>query len=166
MTIIDERTIRAPVETCFQVAADVERWPDILPHYRFVRFREKSGFGTGIVEMSAYRDFGGPLRYPTWWLSDMHVDDAEPAVHYTHVDGFTRGMIVKWSFDAIDASSHAQHTHVRISHAWDGPPWPLIGALAWEHFISSQFVSFIATRTLAGVTVEAERRAGPEKYNA
>ena len=157
MTIIDELTMRAPAHLCFRVAADVERWPDILAHYRFVRFRHKDGFATGTVEMSAYRDFGGPLRYPTWWRSRMHVDDTEPAVYYTHIDGITKGMIVKWSFEAITAG-----THVRISHAWDGPPWPLIGRFAWEHVISRQFVSFIATRTLAGVAFEAERRAGSE----
>ena len=68
MTIIDERTIHASVGECFRVAADVERWPDILPHYRFVTFREKRAFGTGVVEMSADRDIAGPLRWPTWWL--------------------------------------------------------------------------------------------------
>lgn len=160
LTIIDERTIHAPLDVCFRVAADVEQWSVILPHYRFVRFREKAAFGTGLVEMSAYRNFGGPLRYPTWWLSDMHIDESEPAVYYTHVGGFTRGMVVKWSFDTVAAG-----THVRISHAWAGPPWPIIGGFAWKHFISSQFVSFIATRTLAGVAAEAERRAGAEKYN-
>jgi hypothetical protein len=151
VTIIDERTIAAPVDLCFQAAADVERWPDILPHYRFVRFRGKAGFGTGVVEMSAYRDFAGPLRYPTWWVSNMHVDTAEPAVYYTHIEGVTTGMVVKWSFEACAAG-----THVRISHTWDGPPWPLIGRFAWEHVIAHGFVSYIATRTLAGVAAAAE----------
>ena len=160
MTIVDELTIRAPVEICFQVAADVERWPDILPHYRFVRFRQKNGFGTGNVEMSANRDFGGPFRYPTWWLSAMHIDEREPAVYYTHIAGFTKGMVVKWSFDPV-----ADGTHVRISHAWAGPPWPLVGGFAWERIISRQFVSFIATRTLAGVAIEAERRSSIENRN-
>ncbi len=154
MTIIDERTIKAPPELCFRIAADVERWPDILPHYRFVRFQSKSAFGTGLVEMSAYRDFAGPLRYPTWWLSDMHVDHTAPAVHYSHVGGITKGMVVKWSFDRIDDGT----THVRIAHAWDGPPWPVVGRFAWEHVIARHFVSFIATRTLAGVAAEAERQ--------
>jgi hypothetical protein len=151
-TIIDERTVRAPAPLCFRVAADVERWPDILPHYRFVHFQRKQSFGTGVVEMSAWRDFAGPLRYPTWWASDMHVNESEPAVYYTHIDGFTKGMVVKWSFDPV-----ANGTHVRISHTWAGPPWPLIGAFAWQHFIAQQFVSFIANRTLAGVAYEAER---------
>jgi hypothetical protein len=153
VTIIDEHTIAAPPATCFLVASDVERWPDILPHYRFVRFREKVAPATGIVEMSAYRDFAGPLRYPTWWLSRMHVDEAAPAVHYTHIGGITRGMVVKWSFEPVPGG-----THVRISHAWDGPAWPIIGRFAWEHVIARHFVSFIARRTLAGVAAEAERR--------
>ncbi|MEO5509023.1 MAG: SRPBCC family protein [Longimicrobiales bacterium] len=153
MTIIDQLTIDAPVDACFQAAADVEHWPEILPHYRFVRFRKKDGFGTGVVEMSAYRDFVGPLRYPTWWVSDMHVDAQEPAVFYTHIEGVTKGMVVKWSFDARDGG-----THVRISHSWDGPPWPLIGRFAWERVIARGFVSYIAARTLAGVAAAAEHR--------
>jgi hypothetical protein len=179
MTIVDERTIHAPPGICFEVAADVERWPHILPHYLRVEFRAKRGFGTGIVEMAANRDFAGPVYYPTWWLSDMHVDAAEPAVYYTHVGGITRGMIVKWSFEARDSQdsrdahdsrgaqpeASSQHTHVRITHTWDGPPWPLVGRFLWEHVIARQFVSFIATRTLAGVAAEAERRNSSGKHH-
>jgi ribosome-associated toxin RatA of RatAB toxin-antitoxin module len=153
MTTVDERVMHAPPELCFRVAADVERWPDILPHYRHVRFHQQHGFGTGRVEMSAWRDFAGPLRYPTWWLSDMHVAAAEPAVYFRHVDGITRGMDVKWAFEP-----HDRDTLVRITHAWDGPPWPLIGQLAWHAVIGPHFVSFIARRTLLGVSREAERR--------
>jgi hypothetical protein len=154
MIILDEHLARAPVDLCFRVAADVERWPDILPHYRYVRFRERAAFGTGIVEMAAWRDFGGPLRYPTWWVSRMHVDEREPAVHYRHVEGVTRGMIVKWWFEP-----RADGTLIRITHAWDGPRWPLIGPIAWKSVIAPWFVSVIAGRTLAGVCAEVERRA-------
>ena len=154
MTILDQRFMHAPVDVCFRVAADVERWPDILSHYRWVRFHEQRGFGTGRVEMAAWRDFGGPLRYPTWWVSQMRADPDGPAVHYRHVDGITRGMEVKWAFEPA-----AEGTHVRITHAWDGPPWPLIGDLAWRLIIAPAFVSVIAKRTLAGVAAEAERQA-------
>lgn len=153
MTTVDERIIAAPPDLCFHVAADVERWPEILPHYRNVFFHRKDGFGTGRVEMSAWRDFAGPLRYPTWWVSDMHVAPDEPAIYFVHVDGITRRMDVKWSFQV-----HERGTHVRITHAWDGPRWPLIGGLAWKLVIGPHFVSFIASRTLAGVAREAERR--------
>jgi hypothetical protein len=151
---IDERFVRADPATCFRVAADVERWPVILPHYRWVRFRDRAGFGTGLVEMAAWRDFGGPLRYPTWWLSRMSVEPHRPAVCYTHIDGITRGMAVSWEFFARDDG-----TLVRITHAWDGPRWPLIGRLAADTVIGPHFVSAIAARTLAGVGAEAERVA-------
>jgi ribosome-associated toxin RatA of RatAB toxin-antitoxin module len=61
MIQIDERLVRAPAEVCFNVAADVERWPSFLPHYRWVRFRDKQGFGKGTVEMSAWRPFPAGL---------------------------------------------------------------------------------------------------------
>jgi ribosome-associated toxin RatA of RatAB toxin-antitoxin module len=157
MTTVDERFVAAPPSVCFRVAADVERWPDILPHYRHVRFHRREAFGTGRVEMAAWRDFAGPLRYPTWWVSDMHVAEDEPAMYFTHVDGITRRMEVKWSFEPRDNG-----THVRITHSWDGPRWPLIGGIAWRLVIGPVFVSAIAQRTLAGVAAEAERVARRE----
>lgn len=155
MTIFDEVFVKAAPDACFRVAADVERWPEILPHYRWVRFQDKRGFGTGRVEMAAWRDFGGPLRYPTWWVSEMRVDEHRPAVIYRHVDGITRGMDVRWEFFPKENG-----THVRIAHAWEGPPWPVIGAFAWRNVIAPHFVSAIATRTLVGVAREVERRSG------
>jgi ribosome-associated toxin RatA of RatAB toxin-antitoxin module len=154
MTTVDERLVAAPPDLCFRVAADVEDWPRILPHYRWVRFHDKAAFGTGRVEMAAWRDFAGPLRYPTWWLSDMRSVEDEPAIYFVHVDGITRRMDVKWAFQPRDDG-----TLITITHAWNGPAWPLIGGLAWRHVIGPRFVSFIAQRTLAGVAREAERRA-------
>lgn len=155
MTTIDEHFMHAPADVCFRTAADVERWPGWLPHYRWVRFHDKRDFGTGVVEMAAWRDFAGPIRYPTWWVSDMRVDAAEPAIHFRHVDGITRGMVVKWSF-----LPEGSGTRVRITHAWDGPPWPLIGGIAWRRVIGPHFVSVIAGRTLAGIARAAAARAG------
>ena len=162
MTTLDQQLMRAPAALCFQVAADVERWPAILPHYRWVRFRQRDGFASGIVEMAAWRPFPLGLRYPTWWMSEMHVDEEEPAVHYRHVRGITRGMEVKWSFAAAPGDT----TLVHIVHDWSGPDWPLIGSLAAEQVIGPHFVSAIAQRTLAGVAREAERQAGLRKGSA
>lgn len=154
MRTIDEELAQAPPETCFRVAADVERWPDILPHYRWVRFHEKRGFADGIVEMAAWRRFPG-FRYPTWWVSEMDHDPDAHRVRYNHVDGITRGMDVVWQVDAVDDG----WTRLRIVHEWDGPDWPLVGGAAAELVIGPHFVSHIAGRTLAGVAAEAERRA-------
>ena len=150
----DDRVTTAPIDLVFRVAADVEQWPEILPHYRWVRFREKRGFGSGVVEMAAWREFFGPLRYPTWWVSEMSTDPDEPVVRYRHVDGITRGMDVVWQFHA---ANHG--TLVRIIHEWDGPSWPLIRGIAANAVIGPHFVSVIAQRTLKGVCAEAERRA-------
>ena len=50
MMTVDEHAAHAPADLCFEVAADVERWPDILPHYRRVRFIRRDEFAIGLVE--------------------------------------------------------------------------------------------------------------------
>jgi SAM-dependent methyltransferase len=160
MRTIDERVVRAPLATIFGLAANVERWPTHLPHYRYVRFHERDGRGGGLVEMSANRPFGA-LNWPTWWTSEMAVarpDDAAPDapwIRFRHVRGVTTGMDVEWSFRQI-----ADATHVRIEHVWNGPPWPLVGAPAAIGVIGPVFVHGIASRTLAGLADAAERAAG------
>lgn len=140
----------ADPDAAFRVAADVERWPEILPHYRWVRFREKAGFADGTVEMSAYRHFG-PFAWPTWWLSEMTHDPDARTVTYRHVGGITKGMDVVWSVLPREDG----RTLLRIVHEWTGPSWPLIGGFAANVVIGPHFVSHIAGRTLAGVAREA-----------
>lgn len=154
MVTIDERLVRAPVSTIFALARHVEEWPAHLAHYRRVRFRSQATDGGGLVEMSANRPFG-PLDWPTWWLSEMSVDEEAPAIRFRHVGGVTTGMDVEWSFRAV-----AGGTHVEILHVWDGPTWPLVGIIAATTVIGPVFVHGIAERTLAGLAVAAERQAG------
>ena len=153
MIRIDEHLASAPVTLCFEVGADVERWPRILPHYRWVRFQEKREFANGIVEMAAWRSFGF-VRYPTWWVSEMWHDADGPVVYYRHIKGLTSRMDVRWEFEA-----RGSQTLLRVVHEWSGPRWPLIGGLAASAVIGPGFISAIARRTLAGVVAEAERRA-------
>ncbi|HUF25635.1 MAG TPA: SRPBCC family protein [Gemmatimonadaceae bacterium] len=154
---VDERIVRAPVADIFDLARDVERWPDHLSHYRYVRFRERAPDGGGLVEMSANRPFG-PLNWPTWWLSDMQVDAEAPRVRFRHVGGITTRMDVEWSFELVPDG-----TLVRIVHVWDGPRWPLVGGLAATMVIGPVFVHGIASRTLAGLGAAAERRPRTER---
>lgn len=156
MYTVDEIRVRAGVDACFRAGADVERWPEILPHYRWVRFQRKDGFGTGRVEMAARRDFG-PAPYPVWWVSEMRVDEDRPAVIYRHVDGITTGMDVEWTFhDEGDGI-----TLVRIVHDWPaGPAWPVPGPVRrWigSAVIGPVFIHHVAGRTLAGIRAAAER---------
>lgn len=160
MYTIDEIDVRGTVEACFRAGADVERWPERLPHYRWVRFQRRDGFGTGRVEMAARRDFG-PLSYPVWWVSEMHLDEARPAVIYRHVDGVTTGMDVEWTFE--DRGSGV--TRIRIVHDWpQGPAWPLPGparrSIA-DLVIGPVFIHHVAGRTLRGIRRHVEAAGTP-----
>jgi ribosome-associated toxin RatA of RatAB toxin-antitoxin module len=155
MRTVDERVVRAPLQTVFDVAADVEQWPTHLPHYRYVRFRERS-VGGGIVEMSANRPFG-LVDWPTWWVSQMdvrpHRASDEPVIRFRHVEGITTRMEVEWSFTRVPDG-----TRVTVLHLWNGPVWPLIGSVAARAVIGPVFIHGIASRTLAGLALAAERR--------
>lgn len=161
MTTVDERIVQAPVRAIFALARDVEHWPAYLAHYRSVRFRERAADGGGLVEMSANRPFG-VLNWPTWWLSEMQVDDARPAVRFRHVGGITTRMDVEWAFEPRGAGA----TQVRLVHVWDGPRWPLIGVLAATAVIGPVFVHGIASRTLEGLARVAERQVARDAVAA
>ncbi len=186
MRTVDQMVIGAPLGRVFQVAAGVERWPAILPHYRWVRFLDRRD-GGGTVEMAAWRPFG-PLRYPVWWVSDMTVDRTACEIRYRHVRGITAGMRVVWRL-APHAEAWARRdtvvkdtalerralpsprfsagttddvgTVVTIVHEWPGPAWPLIGRLAANLVIGPVFIHGIASRTLAGIKRDVERGMDP-----
>jgi hypothetical protein len=155
MITVDEQTVRAPRDLIFGIACDVLEWPTHLPHYNFVKFRNRARDRGGLVEMSANRPFG-PLNWRTWWLSEMSIDDTIPNIRFKHVDGITTGMEVEWQFLRREDPSV---THVRIVHAWDGPWWPGIGRIAAMAVIGPVFIHGIASRTLAGLARAAEQRA-------
>lgn len=153
MEVIDQRIVRAPWRTIFDIARRVELWPAYLPHYRYVRFRESATDGGGLVEMAANRPFG-VFAWPTWWLSEMAVDEGAPAIRFRHIGGITKGMDVEWTFRA---APDAGGTLVTIVHVWDGPPIPLLGIWAATMVIGPVFVHGIASRTLEGLAQTAER---------
>jgi ribosome-associated toxin RatA of RatAB toxin-antitoxin module len=149
MRTVDRASVEAPLDRAFAVAADVERWPDFLTHYRWVRMRERTERG-GVVEMAAWRPFG-VFKYPTWWLSEMEILPGEHLVRYRHIGGITRGMDVEWKLE-----ERGDRVDVTIVHEWDGPRWPLISGIAANWVIGPVFIHGIASRTLAGVKRKAE----------
>ena len=144
MRTVDQAIFHAPMADAFRAASDVERWPELLPHYRWVRFLERRPDG-GVVEMSANRPFG-PVDWPTWWVSEMWIEPARNAVRYRHIRGITTGMDVEWTL-----RSGSGGVDVSIVHEWSGPSWPLIRQPAAEWVIGPVFVHGIASRTLAGL---------------
>lgn len=149
MRTVDERRVAAPPERVFALACDVLEWPALLPHYRWVR-RLEGGSERGVVEMAAWRPFG-PVRWPTWWVSEMEVDRAAREIRYRHIRGITRGMDVVWR-----VVPEGPATRATIVHVWDGPAWPLLGGPAAEWIIGPVFIHGIASRTLAGLARAAE----------
>jgi uncharacterized membrane protein len=150
MQTVDRIDIAAPLDAVFRAAADVERWPDLLAHYRWVRMLEQRADG-GVVEMAAWRPFG-PLRYPTWWTSEMTIDAGAHEIRYRHIRGITRGMDVVWRLTPTPTG-----THVDLTHDWHGPSWPLVRRPAAEWVIGPVFVHGIASRTLTGLKRHLER---------
>lgn len=149
MRTVDVRDIKAAAARVFAAAAEVERWPERLSHYRYVRFLERSG-DRGLVAMSACRPFG-PLNWPTWWTSEMAIDAARREVRYRHVRGVTTGMDVIWRVEPL-----GEGTRVTLVHEWAGPPWGPLRRPAAEWVIGPVFVHGIATRTLAGLARHLE----------
>lgn len=151
MRTVDRIRVHAPLARVFAAASAVARWPAILPHYRWVRFIDG-----GLVEMAAWRPFGF-LKYPTWWVSEMTVNEAAGEIRYRHVRGITRGMNVCWRL--VKDGEGSAGVDVEIVHTWDGPRWPFVGRLAANLVIGPVFIHGIASRTLAGIKRAAEGSA-------
>lgn len=154
MHTVDRISIQAPIDRVFEIATNIEHWPDILPHYRWVRMLERRE-GGGKVEMAAWRPFGPPpLRYPTWWVSEMDISPEAREIRYRHVAGITTGMDVRWMLRDTPTG-----VAVEILHQWPGPAWPVLGRVAADLVIGPVFVHGIASRTLAGIRRRAEATA-------
>ena len=140
-------TMRAPVGVIFDLAADVERWPERLPHYRYVRRLPGPG-GERRFAMGARR---GPI--PVRWEAIQRPRRDELRIEFVHTGGVTRGMLVAWRFepdgDAWDVS---------IEHELD-LRWPLIGGVVADRIVGPQFIDAIAGRTLRTIRRLAESGA-------
>ena len=142
----------ADPDTVFALAAAVEDWPRILPHYRWVR-RLEGDDRLRTVEMAARREFG-PLAYPVRWTAVVEPLPAARRLRFTHIAGPTRGMEVEWRLTPRDGG-----THVAIWHRFRSRI-PLVGELYAEYIASRIFIHHIAGRTLRCMKGEAERQAG------
>jgi ribosome-associated toxin RatA of RatAB toxin-antitoxin module len=142
--------IAAPYDRIFDLAAEVERWPERLPHYRYVR--RLPGEGERRFEMGARRG-----AIPVSWEAVQRPMRAERRIEFTHTGGLTRGMEVAWRFEpALNFAGEAWQ--VSIEHTLD-LDWPLVGGFAADHVIGPQFIEAIAGKTLATIRDLAERGA-------
>jgi hypothetical protein len=142
--------IQGPLSRVVALAADVERWPEILPHYRWVTLLDGGG-DRKVVEMAARRG-----RIPVRWRAVQEIDrsGATPVIAYRHIRGITRGMDVAWTF-----AETADGLHVAIRHDFR-PPWPVVGNTIADRIIGPLFVEAIASQTLGTIKRIVEGETG------
>jgi aromatase len=143
--------VTAPPRAVFDLARDVTRWPELLPHYRQVTVRSRNGDRL-IATMKATRPFGR-LGVPVSWRSEQWSDDSDTSdlqLRFVHVGGATRGMDVTWHIRPEPGGSV-----VSIEHFFTRP-LPILGYELLPRLIDRLFVRAIAGRTLATFKALAE----------
>jgi len=138
--------VRAPKITIFETAANLELWPKILPHYRYIRFLER-GADRNVVVMAAQRS-GIPIS----WTSEQIINRNRLEIHFHHLKAWTKGMRVVWTF-----SDTQDGVLVVISHVLQFR----IRALApiVDLVIGNFFIHNIANKTLRCMKAYVEARA-------
>ncbi len=130
------------------LAVETERWPVILPHYRWVTVLEGAG-DHKTVEMAARRG-----RFPVKWRATQDVERDAPTgiIRFHHMGGVTKGMDVAWTFEPGEGA-----VDVRIDHDFS-PPWPVVGQPITDRIIGPHFVEAIAGKTLNTIKAIVEDR--------
>ena len=145
MHAVNSITMNAPIDRVFEVAADLSLWPKILPHYRWVRYLEKSPT-KNLVQMAARRNW-----IPVKWTSEQEIDAQKLEVRFHHLKAFTKGMRVVWSFTP---TPHG--VDVMIRHDLKSPI-PVIGDFIAEVIIGRFFIHYVANQTLMNMKKYVER---------
>jgi aromatase len=136
--------VNAPADLVYRIAAEIGDWPRILPHYRYVRVRDREN-GRREAKMGARRS-GIPVR----WSSTQELRPEALEIVYHHTAGVTRDMDVIWRVRPGDAG-----VDVSIDHDLEPRRWWLRPRLA-RYIVGTIFVRHIAERTLQGVKRQAE----------
>ena len=138
--------MHAPKRAIFETAANLELWPKILPHYRYIHYLER-GENRNLVVMAAVRS-GIPIS----WTSEQIIDREKLEIHFRHLKAWTKGMHVVWTFKETPAGILVEIVHdlrFRI---------PLLAPLV-EPIISNGFIHPVATRTLRCMKAHLEDAA-------
>jgi len=138
--------MHAPKTSIFETAADLELWPKILPHYRYIHYLERSP-NRNVVVMAAKRS-GIPIA----WTSEQIIDRQKWEVRFHHLKAFTKGMRVVWTFQERPAGVLVEISHdlqFRVN---------LLAPMA-DKIIGDFFIHNIASKTLRSIKAYVEARA-------
>jgi aromatase len=137
--------MRAPKMAIFETAANLAEWPNILPHYRYIRYLER-GPRRNVVVMAATRS-----GIPVTWTSEQIIDRDKLEVRFHHLKAFTKGMNVVWTFDETPEGVRVEIVHdlkFRI---------PALAPIA-DPIIGNFFIHHVASETLRCMKTHLEAR--------
>jgi ribosome-associated toxin RatA of RatAB toxin-antitoxin module len=131
----------------FTLAAEIERWPEILPHYRYMRILEATE-RRKVAEFGASRD-----GWPAAWTAVQELYPEEGRITFEHIGGVTKGMWVEWRLADL-----GDRVHVAIHHELTYPV-PLLGDWFAANIVGRLFVENIAGKTLRCIKAIVEVKA-------
>src|SRR5207249_12022758 len=138
--------MQAPKMSIFETAANLELWPKILPHYRYIRYLERSR--TRNVVVMAARRSGIPIK----WTSEEIIDRDRVEIHFHHLKAFTKGMDVVWTFNET-----SDGVRVEILHELNFRS-PILAPI-FDPLIGDFFIGNVANKTLRCMKRYVEGRA-------
>ena len=147
----------------FELAADIQNWGWILPHYRYLRVMEQTG-NVKIAEFGATRSFvllrykkrrnreedekAPPVyaqigfEFPAQWKARQETFPAERRITYHHIGGITKGMRVEWRI-----TPQRDRMKIVIDHELTYK-FPIFGKWFGDKIVGKLFVHDIAGKTL------------------
>jgi ribosome-associated toxin RatA of RatAB toxin-antitoxin module len=137
--------MRAPKAEIFETAANLELWPAILPHYRYIRYLERSPT-RNIVVMAAVRS-GIPIA----WTSEQIIDREKLEVRFHHLKAWTKGMRVVWTFRETPEGVRVEIVHDLQFRV------PALAPIA-DQIIGQFFIHHIASETLRHMKTHLESK--------
>lgn len=118
MKVMTSIHILGPLEKVFGLAEDVIRWPEIMPHYKYVKLLDEYG-NKKVLEMAAYvrlgnNDDGEGLDaderrgiVPVKWTAIQESIPEERTMTFFHIKGPMKDMEVEWSFGAVEYNNNS-----------------------------------------------------------
>jgi ribosome-associated toxin RatA of RatAB toxin-antitoxin module len=145
--------VAAAPDLVFRLAADVTRWPDLLPHYvrADVLSPPDAGSARRLVRFVARRPLVPVLGLgvPVAWRSLTWAEPETRRLRFVHRGGATNGMDVTWHIEPAGAG-----TRVEIDHVFT----PRVPGWAW--LVDTFVTRAVAGRTLASFRSIAEAVVG------
>lgn len=135
--------MHAPRMRIFETAANLELWPEILPHYRYITYLER-GPKRNLVVMAATRS-GIPIK----WTSEQIIDRERVEVRFHHLKAFTKGMDVVWTFKETPAGVLVEIVHDLEFRV------PALAPVA-DQIVGNFFIHYVASQTLRHMKAHLE----------